>query len=59
MSFMLYVVGFVAFVAGLASLGIALGLAETYATSGALTLLAAGLVTGLVRNRSRRGSATA
>ena len=52
MAFMLYFVGFVVFVAGLASLATALGLSETLVTGVALALIAAGLLAGLLRRRA-------
>ena len=54
MVFSLYFVGFVVFIAGLASLATALGLSDAYVTGGALALLAAGLLAGILRHRARK-----
>ena len=53
MAFMLYFVGFVVFIAGLASLATALGLSETLVTGIALVLIALGLLAGILRRRAR------
>lgn len=53
MAFMLYFVGFVVFIAGLASLATALGLSETLVTGIALAMIALGLAAGLLRRRAR------
>lgn len=53
MAFMLYFVGFVVFIAGLASLATALGLSETLVTGIALALIAIGLLAGVLRRRAR------
>jgi hypothetical protein len=53
MAFSLYFVGFVVFIAGLASLATALGLSETMVTGGALVLIALGLLTGILRHRAQ------
>ena len=53
MAFMLYFVGFVVFIAGLASLATALGLSETLVTGIALTLIALGFLAGILRRRAR------
>lgn len=57
MIFALYFVGFVVFVAGLASGAIALGMPETVVTASALALLALGLFAGILRHRARGRSA--
>jgi len=49
MSFLLYIVGFVVFIAGLAWLATVLGVSQTYIMIGALILLAIGIVTAAVR----------
>ena len=53
MAFSLYFVGFVVFIAGLASLATALGLSETLVTGGALVLIALGLLAGILRHRAQ------
>ena len=53
MAFSLYFVGFVVFIAGVASLATALGLSETLVTGIALTLIGLGLVAGIFQHRSR------
>ena len=53
MAFMLYFVGFVVFIAGIASLATALGLSETLVTGIALVLIALGLLAGILRRRAR------
>ncbi len=53
MAFMLYFVGFVVFIAGLASLATALGLSETLVTGIALAMIVLGLFAGLLRRRAR------
>lgn len=57
MAFSLYFVGFVVFIAGAASLAIALGLAETVVTGTALAILALGLLAGVLRRLARGRSA--
>jgi positive regulator of sigma E activity len=53
MAFMLYFVGFVVFVAGLAAIATAIGVSETLVTGAALLLLALGLLAGILRHRAR------
>ncbi|HET7401657.1 MAG TPA: hypothetical protein VFJ62_07740 [Usitatibacter sp.] len=53
MAFMLYFVGFVVFVAGVAALATAIGISETLVTGAALLLLAMGLCAGILRHRAR------
>ena len=53
MAFMLYFVGFVVFVAGLAALATALGVSATLVTGAALLLMAMGLFAGILRHRAR------
>jgi hypothetical protein len=53
MAFMLYFVGFVVFIAGLASLATALGMSDALVTGSALAVIAIGLAAGLVRRRAR------
>ena len=49
MSFLLYIVGFVVFIAGLAWLATVLGVSQTYIMIGAVILLAIGIFTAAVR----------
>ena len=53
MAFMLYFVGFVVFVAGLAAAATAIGISETLVTGAALLLLAMGLLAGILRHRAK------
>lgn len=53
MSFLLYIVGFIVFIAGLAWLATVLGVSQTYIMIGALILLGVGLFTGAVRTRAK------
>ncbi len=53
MAFMLYFVGFVVFVAGLAAIATAIGVSETLVTGGALLLIALGLFAGILRHRAK------
>ncbi len=57
MAFSLYFVGFVVFVAGLASAAVALGMSETLVTGTALALLALGWLAGILHHRARGRSA--
>ena len=50
---MLYFVGFVVFIAGLASLATALGVSDALVTGSALAIIAVGLAAGIVRRRAR------
>ncbi len=52
MSFLLYLVGFVVFIAGLAWLATVLGVSQTYIMIGAVTLLAIGIFTAFSAARS-------
>jgi positive regulator of sigma E activity len=58
MAFSLYFVGFVVFIAGLASLATALGMSETLVTGGAFILIALGLLAGILRHRALANRAT-
>jgi positive regulator of sigma E activity len=51
MSFLLYLVGFIVLVAGLAWLATVLGISQTYIMIGALILLGIGVLTGAARSR--------
>jgi hypothetical protein len=51
MSFLLYVVGFIVFISGLAWAATAAGLSEAYVTIGAVVLLVIGISTGITRTR--------
>jgi hypothetical protein len=59
MAFSLYFVGFIVFIAGLASLATALGVSETLVTGGALLLIALGLLAGILRHRAQANRAPA
>ena len=54
MSFLLYLVGFVVFVSGLAWLATVAGIAQTYVLCGVLVLLAIALFTATARMRANR-----
>jgi hypothetical protein len=53
MSFGLYLLGFLVFIAGLAWLLITLGLSSTYVVIGAVILLGVGIFTGATRTRAK------
>ena len=53
MSFLLYLVGFIVFIAGLAWLATVLGVSQTYIMIGAVILLGIGIVTAFSATRSR------
>jgi apolipoprotein N-acyltransferase len=53
MSFLLYLVGFIVFVAGLAWLATVAGVSQTYIMIGALVLLAIGIFTAVSRTREK------
>jgi len=53
MSFLLYFVGFIVFVAGLGWLATLAGISQTYVAAGALVLLGIGLFTAISRARER------
>jgi positive regulator of sigma E activity len=53
MAFMLYFVGFVVFIAGLASLATALGLSDALVTGSALAIIAIGFLAGIIHHRAR------
>ncbi|HET6265608.1 MAG TPA: hypothetical protein VFD95_12160 [Usitatibacter sp.] len=53
MSFLLYIVGFVVFIAGFGWIATALGASQAYVLAGALIMLAAGIVTAALRSRDR------
>jgi uncharacterized membrane protein HdeD (DUF308 family) len=57
MAFSLYFVGFIVFIAGVASLATALGVSETLVTAGALLLIALGLLAGILRHRAQANRA--
>lgn len=52
MSLLLFLVGFVVLVAGLASLATAFGLSQTYVLIGAAVLMAFGILAGVSRSRA-------
>ena len=53
MSFLLYVIGFVVFIAGLASFATMIGIPQTFVVGGALLLLAVAVVTGVMHIRAK------
>lgn len=53
MSFMLYLVGFIVFIAGLAWLATVLGVSQTYIMIGAVILLGIGIFTAASRTRAK------
>jgi len=53
MSFLLYMIGFVVFIAGLAWLATVAGVAQTYVTIGAVILLGIGIFTAVGRARQK------
>jgi hypothetical protein len=53
MSFLLYLVGFIVFIAGLAWLATAAGISQTYVMIGAVILLGIGIFTGASRTRTK------
>ena len=53
MSFLLYLVGFIVFIAGLGWLATLAGIAQTYIMAGALVLLGIGIFTAVARVRQR------
>ena len=57
MVFSLYFVGFIVFIAGVASLATALGVSETLVTGGALVFIALGLLAGILRHRAQESRA--
>jgi Kef-type K+ transport system membrane component KefB len=59
MAFMLYFVGFVVFVAGLAAIATAIGVSEALVTGTALVLMAVGLLAGILRHRAKEPPAAA
>ena len=53
MSFLLYMIGFIVFIAGLAWLATAAGVSQVIVTIGAVLLLAVGLFTAIARMREK------
>ena len=53
MSFLLYIVGFIVFIAGLGWLATLVGISQTYVLIGALVLLGIGIFTAIARARER------
>ena len=51
MSFLLYIVGFIVFIAGLGWLFTMFGVSQTYILIGAAILLCVGIFTGIARTR--------
>ena len=59
MSFLLYLVGFVVFISGLAWLATMAGISQTYIMIGATILLAIGIFTAATRTRVKEPPANA
>ena len=53
MSFLLYLVGFIVFITGLAWLATVLGVSQTYIMIGAVILLGIGIFSGVGKTRSK------
>ena len=53
MSFLLYMISFVVFIAGLAWLATVAGVSQTYVTLGAIILLGIGIFTAVTRTRAK------
>ena len=53
MSFLLYLLGFIVFIAGLAWIATVLGVSQTYIMIGAVVLLGIGIFTAITKNRAR------
>ena len=53
MSFALYLIGFVVFIAGLAWLATVMGVAQTYVMIGAVILLGIGIFTAATQTRAK------
>jgi hypothetical membrane protein len=53
MSFALYLIGFILFIAGLAWLAVVMGVSQTYIMIGAVILLGIGIFTAATRTRAK------
>jgi positive regulator of sigma E activity len=53
MSFLLYLIGFIVFIAGLAWLATVLGVSQTYIMIGAVILLGIGIFSAAARTRAK------
>ena len=53
MSFLLYIIGFIVFIAGLAWLATVAGVSQTYVMIGAVILLGIGIFTAVGRTRQK------
>lgn len=53
MSFLLYLIGFVVFIAGLAWLATVMGISQTYVMIGAVILLGIGIFSAATRTRAK------
>ena len=53
MSFLLYLIGFIVFIAGLGWLATVMGVSQTYIMIGAVILLGIGILTAVSRARSK------
>jgi hypothetical protein len=56
MSFLLYIIGFIVFIAGLGWLATVAGVSQAYVMIGALVLLGIGIFTAVARVRERETS---
>ena len=53
MSFLLYIIGFIVFIAGLGWLATVMGVSQTYIVIGAVILLGFGIITAVSRTREK------
>ena len=53
MSFLLYIIGFIVFIAGLGWLATVMGVSQTYIMIGAVIMLGLGIITGVSRTRQK------
>jgi hypothetical protein len=53
MSFLLYIIGFIVFIAGMGWLATVMGVSQTYILIGAVILLGVGIMTGVSRTRQK------
>ncbi len=57
MNFMIYIVGFIVFIGGLAWLAVTLGAPQEYIAIGVVILAGLGIMSAVVRTRRREGDA--
>ena len=53
MSFLLYIIGFIVFIAGMGWLATVMGVSQTYILIGAVIMLGIGIMTGVSRTRHK------